>query len=100
MRPCRRHSLEFCLPAATSLAAAIVLPIDQYTRAAIQQEFELGFSNDAIILGSYNVSLRTLQRMRKSWRQYGEVYIPSEDRGGRPKVLNHVLEAELLAYLE
>jgi transposase len=38
--------------------------------------------------------------MRKSWRQYGEVCIPSEDRVGRPKPLNHVLEEELLAYLE
>ena len=78
----------------------MVLPIDPYTRAAIQQELELGFDNDTIIAGGYDVSLRTLQRMRKSWRQYGEVYIPSEDRGGRPQALNHVLEEELLAYLE
>ena len=56
----------------------MVLPMDPYTRAAIQQELELGFGNDTIMLGGYDVSLRTLRRMRKSWRQYGEVYIPSE----------------------
>ena len=87
MRPCRCHSLVFCLPTATSLAITMVPPIDPYNRAAIQRELELGFDNDTILLGSYDVSLRTLQRMRKSWRQYGEVYIPSEDRGGRPRAI-------------
>ena len=100
MRPCRRHSLVFCLPTATSLAVTMVPPIDPYTRAAIQRELELGFDNDTILLGSYDVSLRTLQRMRKSWRQYGEAYIPSEDRGGRPRALPQLLQEELLAYLE
>ena len=100
MRPCRRYSLVFCLPIATSLAVTIVLPIDLYTRAAIQRELELGFDNDTILLGGYDVSLRILQRIRKSWRQYREVYIPSEDRSRRPKALHHLLEEELLAYLE
>ena len=35
VRPCRRYSLVFYLPTATSLAVTIVLPIDLYTRAAI-----------------------------------------------------------------
>ena len=78
----------------------MVPPIDLYTRAAIQRELKLGFDNDTILLGGYDVSLRTLQRIRKSWRQYREVYIPSKDRGGRPKALHHLLEEELLAYLE
>ena len=78
----------------------MVLPIDPYTRAAIQRELELGFNNDTILLGGYDVSLRTLQRMRRSWRTYREVYIPSENRGGRPRALHQVYEEELLAYLE
>ena len=78
----------------------MVLPIDLYTRAAIQRELELGFDNDTILLGGYDVSLRTLQRMRRSWRIYGEVYIPSENRGGRLRALHQVYKEELLAYLE
>ena len=78
----------------------MVLPIDPYTRAAIQRELELGFNNDTILLGGYDVSLRTLQRMRRSWRIYREVYIPSENRGGRLRALHQVYEEELLTYLE
>jgi hypothetical protein len=68
----------------------MVLPIDPYTRAAIQQDLELGFNNDAIMLGGYDFGLRILQRMRKSWRQYREVF----------QALNYVPEEELLVYLE
>ena len=66
----------------------------------IQYEMELRYSDDAILAGGYNVSLRTVQRMRHSFRRYGLVYVPPTDLGGRPPTLNDQHTAELLIYLE
>lgn len=51
-------------------------------------ELELGFSNDEILAG-HDVSLRTVQRMRGVWLEYGVVHI-----------LGRLYEDELLAYLD
>jgi len=78
------------------MVAAIPEPI----RALIQHEFELGYSVDMVAAGPYNVGLSTLQRMRRMWRLYGTVFLPSENVGGRPRIINELLEHELLNYLE
>lgn len=78
------------------MVAAVPAPI----RALIQHEFELGYSVDAVAAGPYGVSLSTLRRMKKTWALYGTVFIPSENKGGRPRVISELLEHELLAYLE
>lgn len=78
----------------------MVAPIPAPIRALIQYEFELGYSVDAVAAGPYGVSLRTLQSMRKSWGLYGTVFIPSENKGGRPRVISELHEHALLEYLE
>ena len=66
----------------------------------IQYEMELGYSNDIIVAGPYSVSLRTVQRMRRSFQKYGLVYVESSDAGGRPKALDSFHIQELKLYLD
>lgn len=75
-------------------------PVPEPIRALIQDEFELGHSNDVILAGPYGVGMRSLQRMRSYWVQYGTVFIPNESPGGRPRVISQQIEEQLLAYLE
>ena len=75
-------------------------PIPEPIRALIQEEFELGHSNDAILAGPYAVSMRALQRMRCHWLQYGTVFIPNDSPGGRPRIISQYIEEQLLRYLE
>lgn len=78
----------------------MVAPIPEPIRALVQYEFELGYSVDAVVAGPYGVSLRSLQRMYKSWRLYGTVFIPSEIKGGRSRMLSELHTHELLEYLD
>ncbi len=48
-------------------------------RSLIQYEFELGYSVDAIAAGPYNISLRTIYKIRRIWSRYSTVFIPSEN---------------------
>jgi transposase len=82
------------------VAAMKGIPTPEPIRAIIQYEMELGYSDDAITAGPYGVCLRTVQRMRRSFKQYGLVYIEPSDHGGRPQVLSDFYKAELLHYLE
>ena len=77
------------------MVAAVPAPI----RSLIQHESELGYSVDAVAAGPYGVSLRTLQRMRKTWRLYGTMCIPSENKSGRPRSISELYEHQLVEYL-
>ena len=72
--------------------------IHPLVRTAIHHELELGFDNDTILAG-HDVSLRTIQRMRGLWVEFGVVFIPSATQG-RPRVISRLHEEELLAYLD
>lgn len=74
-------------------------PVPEPIRALIQDEFEQGHSNDVILAGPYGVGMRTLQKMRSHWVQYGTVFIPNDSPGGRPTVINQYVETQLLAVL-
>ena len=74
--------------------------ISKPIRALIQEEFELGHNNDAILTGPYAVNMRALQRMRCHWLQYDTVFIPNDSPGGRPKIINQYIEKQLLRYLK
>ena len=75
-------------------------PIPDPIRALIQEEFEQGHSNDVIVTGPYNVGMRSIQKMRSHWVQYGTVFIPTISPPGRPRVISQWVEEQLLAYLE
>ena len=75
-------------------------PVPEPIRALIQYEFELGYSNDAILAGPYHLSSRTLRRMRRTWLDSGSVFIAKENPGGRPRLINDFHEQQLLLYLE
>ena len=75
-------------------------PVPEPIRALIQEEFERGYSNDAIVAGPYGVGMRTVQRMRSHWVRYGTVFIPNDSPGGQPRVISQLIEEQLLAYLE
>jgi len=38
--------------------------------------------------------------MRRIWRLYGTIFVPSENLEGRPREISKLLEHELLGYLE
>ena len=76
------------------------LPVPEPIRALVQYEFELGYSNDAILAGPYQVSLRTLQRMRRTWLDSGTVFVAKENYGGRPRLIDDFYGQQLLLYLE
>lgn len=65
------------------VAVAMPPPFSKPIQALIQDEFELGHSNDVILAGPYSVSMRSLQRVRHLWRQHGIVFIPNDSLGGR-----------------
>ena len=75
------------------------VPVPEATRDRIREEFELGYCNDAILLGQYDVSRRTLQRMRKLWEETGLVSLPSASPGRPTKLTDDHME-ELLCYLD
>lgn len=84
----------------TVAVAVMPAPIPEPIRALIQEEFERGYSNDVILAGSYGVGMRTVQRMRSNWVKYGTVFIPTDNPGGRPRVLTQFYEEQLLNYLD
>ena len=75
-------------------------PVPEPIHALVQYEFELGYSNDAILAGPYQVSLRTLQRMRRTWLDSGTVFVAKENCGGRPRLIDDFHGQQLLLYLE
>ena len=52
-------------------------------RAIIKHGCELRWSIDAILTNPYNVSSRTLQKVRRSWNDFDTVFVPSENGSGR-----------------
>lgn len=91
------------LTVAVAVAVAIAMPppIAPWIREHIRHEFELGYSNDQILAGGYDVSRRTLQRMRKTWKDWDLVYIPFEaPQPVRDRIINDLLQEELLIYLD
>ena len=74
-------------------------PTPEPIRALIQEEFEKGYTNDAILAGNAVIKIRTLQNLRAKWVRYGTVFIP-DTPGGRPSTIPDIVEQELLAYLE
>ena len=60
---------------------------------------ELGYDNDVILAGC-DVSIRTLRRMRATWKEYSEVYVANETPRGRPRILSELHGRILLDYLE
>ena len=54
-------------------------------RAIIQHGCELGWSIDAILTDPYNVSSRTLQKVRRSWNDFDTFFGPSENGSGRSR---------------
>jgi len=91
------------------VAVAMTPPIPPHIRDIVRHEFERGYSDDQIHAGafnrnydgSYNVSLRTLRRMRKTWKEWDMVYIPFQSPyHGRPRVISDILQEELLCYLD
>lgn len=74
--------------------------IAAHVRERIRYEFELGYSNDQIVAG-YDVSIRTVRRMRKTWKEWDMVYIPNQvvKPGPRHKI-DDLLQEELLIYLD
>ena len=74
-------------------------PIAPAVRDMIRNELELGYDDDQI-LAAYDISKRTLQRMRKTWKEYGLMYIPKDPSPGRPRILGDIVLEELLCYLD
>ena len=61
----------------------------------------MGYTNDQIVAGPYNVSLRTVQRMRRTWKELDMVYIPFQSPyHGKPRIITDLLQEELLCYLD
>ena len=78
----------------------MVPPIALGVREAIRHEFELGHSNEQIFT-AHEVSLPTIRRMRKTWKEWDQVYIPYKaPRPGRDRIISDVLQEELLIYLD
>jgi len=93
-------SLVFwCLPTHVAVAVAMPAPIHPFVRTAIHNELELGFDNDTILAG-HDISLRSLQRMRGLWIEYGVVHVTSDIPRGRPRKLSILHVEELLEYLD
>lgn len=66
------------------------------TRIEILHEMELRYTKD-VIFTRYPISLRTIQRMRRSYNSYGVIWVPPIDPGGRPRLLS---ASQLLGYLK
>ena len=96
--------LVFCSFRAYSTAflAYYVIPpvLAPHIRYTIYEEIELGFDNNLILAGHPDISLRSLQRIRSTWEDFGKVYILSKLGIGRPRRLNILYKEELFAYLE
>jgi transposase len=86
---------------AVAIAVAVAMPaiVPPHVRNMIQADMESGFDNETILAGGYDVSRRTVERYRQSFNTYGLVYVPMENFGGRPAILNDFHIAELLGYL-
>ena len=75
------------------------VPIAPEVRAMIRHEFELGHTNDEI-LPAYDISVSTLNRMRRNWKEFDLLYIPKEAPIGRPRSISEAHQEELLIYLD
>ena len=65
----------------------------------IQLDLERSLSNGAIKEKRVVVGMRTIERYRASWEEYRQVYVASENKGGRPKVLQNKHINELHRFL-
>ena len=84
-----------------AVAVAMPPPIAPWIREHIRHELELGYDNDQILAGGYGISRRTLQRMRKTWKEWDSVCIPFQaPQPGRDRIINDLLQEELLIYLD
>lgn len=79
-------------------------PLLESILAIIQHELELGRGAGDIEAQEWNkaigVSWYTIRNMRRCWRKYGVVSIPTDKPRGRPQVISQVHEQAILQYLE
>ena len=83
-----------------ALVIVMLSLISEFIRILIQKKFELGHSNDTILINSYVINVRVLQKMRCHWLQYNIVFISNDNFGGRLKIINQYIEKQLFRYLE
>lgn len=74
-------------------------PFSDSLRNSIKIHFERKDSTKFISKAT-GVNVRQIQKMRKSWTQYGDVVAPKLTIGHRPRKLTEFHEEELLKYLE
>jgi len=75
-------------------------PVAPAVREHIRHEFELGYSNDQIA-ATYEVSIRIIRRIRRSWKEWDMVYIPFiAPQPGRNYLISDLLQENLLIYLD
>ena len=74
-------------------------PLAPRLRAIVQYELQVGLTNEQI-RKKHGVPESTIRRYRTSWEQTGEVYIETDNRGGRPHAISSEYEQILLLYFE
>ena len=83
------------------LVAITIQPVPPYLREIIRYELELDYINDEILASDYGISLRTLQWIRKTWKEWDIVYVPLIGNIPRLKrIISDYYQEELLVYLD
>ena len=91
----------FSAVSTTYLAAAVIPTVTLvYIRGIIQQQIEISATNNEILAyEQIYLSLRTIQRIRQSFNDYGLVQVEGFNLRGRPRKLDKQAIKKLLEFL-